>query len=79
MTMIIPAGKFKAKCLKLMDEVNQTREEVVITKRGKPIAKLVPTERLGVKKHKFVGSMAGTVRILGDIVGPTGETWDAER
>ncbi len=38
----IPAGEFKAKCLKLMDEVQQTGQEVIITKRGKPVARLVP-------------------------------------
>ncbi len=40
----IPAGEFKAKCLKLMDEVNATGEELVITKRGKPVARLVPID-----------------------------------
>ena len=67
----IPAGEFKAKCLKLMDEVERTGEELVITKRGKPVAKLVPAggERDGKRRFVF-GCMKGTVKILGDIVEP---------
>jgi prevent-host-death family protein len=38
------AGEFKAKCLKVMDRVNKTREPVLITKKGKPVAKLVPAD-----------------------------------
>jgi len=38
----IPAGEFKAKCLKLLDEVQKQRRQIVITKRGKPVARLVP-------------------------------------
>jgi prevent-host-death family protein len=71
----IPAGQFKNRCLKLMDEVQKTRQEVVITKRGRPIAKLVPVEPA---PSGFVGSMKGTVEILGDIVAPTGERWEAD-
>jgi prevent-host-death family protein len=72
----IAAGEFKARCLKLMDEVRTKRTEIVITKRGKPVAKLVPvTEEI----PDIFGSMRGTVKILGDIVGPTGVEWDADR
>ena len=72
----IAAGEFKARCLKLMDEVREKRSEVVITKRGKPVAKLVPVEE---EVDDIFGRMRGTVKILGDIVGPTGVEWDAER
>ena len=41
----IAAGEFKAKCLKLMDEVQATGQEIIITKHGKPVAKLAPLER----------------------------------
>jgi antitoxin (DNA-binding transcriptional repressor) of toxin-antitoxin stability system len=47
----------------------------VITKRRKPVAKLVPFEE---KRPDIFGYMKGTVSIRGDIVGPTGETWDAD-
>lgn len=71
----IPASEFKAKCLKLLDDVHQQRFQIVITKRGKPVARLVPvTEEL----PDIFGRMKGTIEILGDIVSPTGEVWDAD-
>jgi prevent-host-death family protein len=71
----IPAGQFKANCLSLMDEVNQQQRVIVITKHGKPIAKLVPF--VETRKSLF-GAMKGTVKIMGDIVQPTGESWEAD-
>jgi prevent-host-death family protein len=65
MDRIIAAGEFKAKCLHLLDEVAAQRAPLVITKRGKPVAKLVPIDDEPVS---LFGRMAGTVRILGDIV-----------
>ena len=72
--MEIPAGEFKARCLKLMDEVCDRRREVVITKRGRPVAKLVPIDA----PPALFGAMKGTVTILGDIVASTDENWDAD-
>jgi prevent-host-death family protein len=72
----IAAGEFKAKCLALLDEVAEHRLELVITKRGKPVAKLVPVVS---EKPRLLGRMAGTIQITGDIVSPTGEIWDAEQ
>ncbi len=63
----IPAGEFKAKCLKLMDEVNATGEELVITKRGKPVARLVPAKE---ERHSLLGCTKGSIKILGDIIEP---------
>lgn len=62
----IPAGVFKAKCLEIMDEVERTKEEVIVTKYGRPVAKLVPID--GAKTKPFVGSMAGTVVSFSDDV-----------
>ena len=70
----ISAAEFKATCLELMDEVAKSHGEIVITKRGKPVAKLVPVE----PPPPLFGSMAGSVRVEGDIVAPTGEAWEAE-
>ena len=72
----IPAGEFKAKCLKLMDDVAVTGEELVITKRGKPVARLVPA----MEEHPpLFGSMRGTVKILGDIIEPIWERrWEEQ-
>ncbi len=66
----IPAGEFKAKCLNLLDEVHQQRFQIVITKRGKPVARLVPVSD---EAPDIFGRMKGSIEILGDIVGPTGE------
>jgi len=70
----IAAGEFKARCLSLMDDVQRTRETVVITKRGKPVAKLVP---ISVDKDDFIGRLKGRIRIVGDIESPVvpPETW----
>lgn len=67
MDKIIAAGQFKAKCLHLLDEVAEQRTPLVITKRGKPIAKLVPVDDNPVDIY---GRMKGTGKIIGDIVGP---------
>ena len=64
--MNIAAGEFKTHCLKLMDLAHDKHETIVITKRGRPIAKLVPYE--DDKPFSLYGCMAGTVEILDDIV-----------
>ena len=75
MNKTIPAGEFKAKCLGLLDEVQRQRKEVVITKRGKPVAKLVPVDD---RQPGFIGSMKGTMEIIGDIVSPIDVHWEAD-
>jgi prevent-host-death family protein len=72
----VPAGEFKARCLKLMDEVQMTRRPLVITKRGKPVAQLVPVEE---ELPPLFGRLKGTVTIHGDIIGPIEQDWHAER
>ena len=70
----IAAGEFKARCLKLLDEVAETGEDLVITKRGKPIARLVPV----ADGSALFGALAGSVVAEDDIVSPVGEAWDAD-
>jgi len=70
----IPAGEFKAKCLAIMDEVQQRGGAYVITKRGVPVAKLVPAR---VERRPLLGSMKGTVVTRGDLVTPLDEPWNA--
>jgi prevent-host-death family protein len=72
----IGAAEFKARCLSLMEDVRSTRETVVITKRGKPVAKLVPAEP---SKREFIGSLKGVFRVVGDIESPAvpPEDWDS--
>lgn len=74
--MEIPAGEFKAKCLQLMDRVARSREPIVITKRGKPVAKLVPPDDPEPRAALF-GYMAGTAEIRGDIVNMPDLEWSA--
>jgi prevent-host-death family protein len=68
------AGEFKVHCLRVMDEVQSKRQAVLITKRGKPVAKLVPVEQ---GKDDIFGFLKGKGKIAGDIVSPilTPEEW----
>ena len=71
----IKASEFKAKCLKIMDEVAATGEGVLITKNGVPVAELVPARR---KPKALFGSMKGSVTYMGDIISPIDVQWEAE-
>jgi prevent-host-death family protein len=73
--MEIKAGEFKAKCLELMDRVAESHEEIIITKRGKPVAKLVPID--AVPARDAFGWMKGTIFFEGDIISPIDVEWDA--
>jgi len=74
----IPAGEFKARCLTLMEDVRSTREAIVITKRGKPVAKLVPAED---EKGEFIGRLKGVIEIVGDVESPVEppEAWESSQ
>jgi prevent-host-death family protein len=74
----MPAGEFKSRCLTVMDDVRKTREPVLITKRGKPVAKLVPADKTDTS---FLGCLEIVVRITGDIESPIEppEAWEALR
>ncbi len=63
----IAAAKFKAQCLKIMDEVHERRESVLITKKGRPVAKLVPADR---PPKNIFGALKGVIEIVGDIESP---------
>jgi prevent-host-death family protein len=69
----IAAGEFKARCLALMEDVRSTREPIVITKRGKPVAKLVPA---GPEKDDWIGRLNGVIKIVGDIESPI-DGWES--
>lgn len=71
----VAAGKFKANCLALMDQVKAKREPVLITKHGKPVAMLTPVEE---KKDPIFGFYKDKIKIVGDIVSPIIplEDWD---
>ena len=63
----LPAGELKARCLTIMEDVRKTREPVLITKRGKPVVKLVPAEK---NQIDLIGRLEGVVTIHGDIASP---------
>lgn len=71
----IGAGAFKARCLQLLDDVGQRHLQLIITKHGKPLAKLVPIEE---ENFTLFGCMQNSVVIQGDIVAGTGEKWDVD-
>lgn len=70
----ISAAEFKARCLTLMDDVNSTRETLVITKRGKPVARLVPAGKEG---REFIGRLKGVIEIVGDLDADPPEAWES--
>jgi len=72
----IKASEFKAKCLKLMDEVAETGEAIVVTKNGKPVSRLVPYR---LRPESLFGALKGSVDIRGDIVAPIDVEWEACR
>ena len=71
----VKASEFKAKCLKIMDEVAATGEPVVITKHGVAVAQLVPAVR---KPETLFGALKGSILYMGDIISPIDEEWNAE-
>ena len=71
----IAAGKFKAQCLHLLDEVQRSRKEILITKRGRPVARLLPAEG---SVTPILGRMKGSADLCGDLIAPVGESWSAD-
>lgn len=72
MSKTVKASEFKAKCLQLMDQVAETGETVIITKHGKPVARLVPAP---VNNKPLFGALKAMGRITGDIVAPLDVEW----
>src|SRR5437667_2055268 len=72
----IAISKFKATCLAVLERVRKTRQPVVVTRFGQPIAQITPPE---VKRVPRLGGGAGTMEVLGDIVGPISDEseWEA--
>jgi prevent-host-death family protein len=74
----IAAAEFKATCLQLMDRVRDTRTEYVVTKHGRPVAKLVPCDQPKTAM-RFIGSMKGTVLSYERPTEPLDDVWDVNR
>ncbi len=89
----IPAGEFKAKCLAILDEVGQSGGEVIVTKRGKPVAKVVPLEQPGEleepednidrttpwPKDWPFPDLRHMVTYIGDVISPIDVEWEANQ
>ena len=73
----MPISKFKATCLSVLEEVRKTRKPVLVTRFGTPIAEVVPPQAQKTSPD-WIGSLAGTAQITGDIVAPLGEgDWES--
>jgi len=74
----MPAGEFKARCLSVMEHVRSKREPVLITKRGRAVAKLVPLDK---QERDVFGCLAGRLEIVGDIEAPlvSPDAWESAR
>jgi prevent-host-death family protein len=72
----VEISEFKAKCSSLVDRVNKTKRPLVITRKGVPVVQVIPATR--ERPRSWLGSMAGTVKITGDIVSPVIDLDDIE-
>src|SRR5260370_23182385 len=73
----IAISEFKAKCLSLLEEVSKTKTPLRVTRRGKPLADVIPASP-EAEERSWIGSMSGTIEIAGDIVSPVIEIDDIE-
>ena len=71
----IKASEFKARCLSLMDEVAETGKEIVITKYGRPVSRLVPHR---ARPEKVFGADRDVIQVHGDLIAPIPLVWEAE-
>ncbi len=72
----IQAGEFKAKCLAILDEVANTHEEIVVTKHGKPVARVLP---FNTKKDMDEMPLKGCATYIGDVISPITVEWEAAK
>ncbi len=77
--MEINAAEFRKKCFKILDQVRATRREVIITKRGKPVAKIVHIVQKN-EKDPMLGALSGTGRTMGDLTQPIADSnqWEID-
>lgn len=66
---VIAISKFKAKCLSLLEEVSKTKTPLRVTRRGKALADVIPASS-EAEERSWIGSMSGSIDIVGDIVSP---------
>jgi prevent-host-death family protein len=71
----VAATEFKAHCLQLMDQVQQSRAEIIVTKHGRAVARLVPMDEAPTE---VFGLLAGTVQAADDLTAPIDSAWEAD-
>lgn len=76
----IAISEFKATCLAVLERVRQSGQPILVTRRGEPVAEIVPPSPAG-RPESWLGSARGTGEILGDLVAPAAdaEDWEALR
>jgi prevent-host-death family protein len=72
----IAVSEFKAKCLAILDQVQKTKRPIRVTRRGKPLAEVIPPS--STSTQDWMDSMKGEVKILGDIISPATDLDDWE-
>ncbi len=73
----VPISQFKARCLAILARVKRTGQPILVTRFGVPVAEVGPPSA-SVRPKRWLGSLRGTVRILGDVVSPAGDESDWE-
>ena len=73
----VAISEFKAKCLAMLENVRKTKTSIRVTRRGKPVADVVPANE-EAEDSSWIGSMKGTMEITGDIVSPVIDLDDIE-
>lgn len=68
----VPAGQFKVHCLALLDKVAQKGEMLIVTKHGKPVARILPVE----KQKDVENPLKHSIVFEGDLLSPISETWE---
>ena len=74
-------SKFKARCLAVLEQVRRTGRPVLVTRRGEPVAEIIPPQQRDADRESLFGYMKGTGRIVGDIESPAvpAEDWEVLR
>ncbi len=75
----VGAAQFKATCLELLDRVRESGQDIVVTKHGKPVAKVVRYEEEKPRRQKFIGSMKGTLLRYDRPFDPIDGEWDVNK
>jgi prevent-host-death family protein len=73
----VAISEFKAKCLALLEEVDKTKISLLVTRRGRPIAEVIPTSP-NMEERDWLGSMSDSIEITGDVVSPVIEIQEIE-